>query len=284
MSATILNPNQVPGGTTLPAGDLNSTTNKLEKIQGRNLVIPTLPTTYGDNFNENTIDLTKWVFTPNDYNNGVLITQNNALLLNSGYNGGSTYGNSDILSVNSYALPTNGFLGIKLVNNNFSGKYFGDYVYFRLELNSSNWIQIGLSSFSGDKRFYIYKREAGITSEVGSFALASLESSYVSGNPIWLRLKRVGNSVIFQTSIDNLTYTDRITVTPSFALSGEFKTRTGTFGGGGDVIYATFDDYDTNLGAADTLTDKTLLWYVAATGRFEDVSLVNLKAALNALP
>lgn len=229
------------GGTTLPSGDLNASTNKLEKVQGRNLFIPPMPT----------VDVSWAAGLPAGASLTVNADNSLEYVVGSGWKARNTNeaiaGDFDFI----FKILSNGNylnIGIDLALNT-PDEYLDCNFYFS-ETNAPNDLKI--------------RHGANLVYANGTYAVNDVFKINRTGDILryYKQAGGIGNFVLLFTS--------------SAIAAGSYKAAVQSNSVGAKMKVIRFGNYF----ADDTLLDKSLLWYRTAAARFENVSLTDLKIAL----
>lgn len=277
------------GGGTL-AGDVTGAigTNTVSKIQNRTIYIPLAPSGYyGDDFNDNSLNLSKFVA----YNhNGVertLSETGNKLQASVNDSAGSNTGVKGITAVSL----VDRFIQVKLVSKGASSDasvYFGIF-------NGSPSGEDFIAGHAGTSLGFSFAMVGTSPASSGMYPLYSIAGSgtdygtpftgFVASNTFYrLEHNTTDGNLYWKTSPDGTTWTTRRSVALSSLNGFDFtQVKVAILGGdfvGGIVSTVQFDDLTSNLTEFDILTDKSLLWYNSTLQQFEQVSLANLKAEI----
>lgn len=253
------------GGTALPSGDLNASTNKLEKIQGRSILVAPLPVSLGYDFNSSA-QLADWD-TSNLPAGTVIDTAGNLLNIrfpSNGADGGyKFYSRTPVFDFRGK------WISAKVISGNTDpAAFFALYLF----IDTNNWVRVD-STGSG----------AILTmNQSGSVSTAGSSGSGIRSNVIWKILHNaVSGNIEFYTApvVTPTVFTLQASISfgsVNFAAT-QFRILTKWDTNG---LVVQYDDVASNIGADDALLDKSLLWYKAANSRIENVSLADLRTAL----
>lgn len=258
------------GGESLPAGDLNASTNKLEKLQGIEVAVAPTLTSLSDNFSGTEIDFTnKWQ------------------LFNAGASGLSIALASGKLRTTS----SGGSAGAYGLQTKTAKDFTGKFVFVKIGTNLTQNTSASGDYFvvfggSGACYFQIINNSISAVSQDGNGTIVSASISFPSNSTIYLRFRYDGTTLFSDYSNNGTSWTNmKMTVPhPTFDLTAaQFRLQTN---GGSAASTCDWDDFTTDLttGTLESIPDKALFSYDAPNNNFKLLSLADLKAALDALP
>ncbi len=255
------------GGSAMPAGDLNETTNKLEKIHGRELVeIADLPA-LGDTFAGSAVDSSIWEIYTMPSGTAPTVGSNKLSLK---YGVGGVYVVSNRLtSLNSFAFPVGSYFQFKIENLSYVVPF-----NIGLRVDDNNRFEIKKDG----NNFYLWQYLAGSNISLGGLSTAST-------NGLTIRVTRISNTQIKvgHSSNGGSSWLGEDTRTMSQTLldKTDFKLTTFRQTGGNESDVAEISNLVTNIGGL-AMTEDSLLMVRVSDGKITKVTKTALGTSVGA--
>jgi hypothetical protein len=224
-------------GASLPAGDLNSATNKVEKVQGRTVYVP-VNSPLGETFTGNVYSTAMWS------KHASISVQNNRLewLANVG----------------------NTFQSVQ-TDLNFTGKF----ISFQPVIGTGDG---AIKIFQGSSHItaYLNGNDAtpNVSLEVNNFnsAVFSQTVNVSKANMAYVRIREAANIWYLDTSADGTTWTQRIVSSGTTWAGTKTAVRVQFYSTGTGFV---LDNINSDIAVTDPLTDGSSIIWSAANSRFE---------------